>query len=161
MTDEEYQRIKEAEKERLRSVQQLKQVQRALRRQQSLRDALEGLAASRDKLDASGAATDQLAAETARHEARLDLALDAQREKESDAADAEISAEDLKEADRTRRARDLVRQLKQEIGLPPGSSGDAPSDASGDNRPARPGDTDRPAENRPAEDRPDKTIGRM
>ena len=151
MTSEEYERIKEAEKERLRAAKTLRSMQQTLRRQQALRSAVEKIAGAQQALENSEALTDRLAYETARSEARLDLALEAGRALENvappeDTPSAEANSDEDYEAEQ---ARATVRQFKQALGL---TSASAP-----DRSPA----ADTSGEERPGDDRPDKTLGRM
>lgn len=156
MSPEEYQRIKEAEKERLRSVKKLKKALNTLRHQREMREALGRIASSRETLDSSEALLDELAAETARYEARLEIALDAAGEDAPEAADAP-------EADsREKRARALIRQLKQELGNAQEQSGEAdPADTGKAARDAAKSESGSSQQKPSSEDLPDKTIGRM
>lgn len=159
MSPEEYQRIKEAEKERLRSVKKLKKALSTLRHQREMREALGRIASSRETLDSSEALLDELAAETARYEARLEIALDA-----ADTGSASPEADNAPETEsREQRARALLRQLKQEVGDAQEQRGEAdPADkeqAAGD--PAKPEKASSQQKSSSEEDLPDKTIGRM
>ncbi|MDX1547617.1 MAG: hypothetical protein R3247_11545, partial [Rhodothermales bacterium] len=70
MSPEEYQRIKDAEKEHLRQLKKLKSAVRRLGRQQRLTQAVNDLTAGpQDALDTHRELVDQLAFETARQEA--------------------------------------------------------------------------------------------
>lgn len=153
MSPEEYQRIKEAEKERLRSVKKLKKALSTLRHQREMREALGRIASSRETLDSSEALLDELAAETARYEARLEIALDA-----ADTGSASPEADNAPETEsREQRARALLRQLKQEVGDAQEQRGEAdPTDDSAKSENASP--QQKPSSE---EDLPDKTIGRM
>ncbi len=140
MTPEEYQRIKDAEKEHLRKLNALKQAAHRLRRQKQINDALHRLTGGRRQvLDEHEQMMDRLALETARHEARLDLALDAVAETTGDLAA-------LEEALQKDRARALIRRMKQ---------AEAPPEPTA----VKPGPTPAGPEKTPP--LPEKTIGRM
>lgn len=142
MTPEEYQRLKEAEKEHLRKLRALKEAARRLQRQQSINRALHGLTAGRRQvLDEHERTLEELALDTARHEARLDLALDA-------APPAGDPDEELQKA----RARDLIRQMKQAV------AAEAETPSKPDATPKDEAPEDETPENPPL---PEKTIGRM
>lgn len=115
MTPEEFQRLKEAEKAHLRSLQKLKEAARQLRRQQSLTQAVENIVEGpRRVLDEQEALLEQLALDTARSEARLDMAMETLPAETPPA----LSDEEAEEALRAQRAQALLRQLKQEMGAP-------------------------------------------
>lgn len=167
MSPEEYQRIKEAEKEHLRKLKQLKEAVRTFERQKSVNQALEQMSsANRDALDTQAEMVEKLALDTAQHEARLDMALEARADEETAAERAE-AAERLEEEARQARARDLIRQMKAELGMGSGTrertTGGDPSRAPA--APERAEET--PAAGRPENPtgapapRPEKTIGRM
>lgn len=171
MTPEEYQRYKEAEKAHLRKLKELKKAVHTLERQKSLRSAVEKVAEGQDLLEKQKDLVDELALDTARHEARLDMALDS-------AADAENAeqAELLEEELQRERAQALVKQLKREMG-------DDESGAAVDSGQSRRRSADLPDRGvsersekteskmddpvhppnptRGRDDRPEKTIGRM
>ena len=150
MTPEEYQRIKEAEKAHLRKVKELKRAVRTLGRQQRLTKAVESLTGGRAKLDENEALIEQLALDTARSEARLDIALEGASEAERAALEA-AREEEL----RRLRAAELLRQMKQEIAGPQERAGDPEVRA---REAATQAD---PAEGKPEHPLPEKTIGRM
>jgi alanyl-tRNA synthetase len=148
VTPEEYQRLKEAEKAHLRSLRELKKAVRSASRQTRLADAIEGATARpMQALDDHDALIQDLAIETARNEARLDVAL----ESVSGAQDAEIVAEN-EEVLRKARAAELVRQLRGQMEA--GSSG---SDST--TTPAAQEETT--TTEGPGLPLPEKTIGRM
>lgn len=111
MSPEEYQRYKEAEKAHLRKLKELKKAVHTLERQKTVRSAVEKVAEGQDLLEKQKDFVDELAFETARHEARLDVALES-------APDAENQArtEKLEEELQRERAHALVKQLKREMG---------------------------------------------
>ena len=111
MTPEEYQRFKEAEKQHLRKLKELKKAVGKLEREKSIRTAFENVSAGpTDVLNRQKDLVDQLAIETAQHEARLDMALESSKE-----AALEAEAAGLEEELQRDRAQALVRQLKREL----------------------------------------------
>lgn len=151
MTPEEYEQYKEAEKEHLKKLKELKKAVRMLERRKQIRSSLEAVRrSSEDALEAQQDAVDRLAMETAKQEARLELALDSERGPEG-ALD-----EDLRRA----RARALVDALKSsmESGPPEDRLAGRPPARASDFKPGN-GAAVNPTMDR--EDRPDKTIGRM
>jgi uncharacterized phage protein gp47/JayE len=149
LTPEEYQRLKEAEKEHLRSLRKLKQTVRSLQRQKKLTDAVENVTTKpMDALSDHDALVQELAMETARNEARLDVALESLS---SDTAkEAALDAE-AEETLRKAKAAELVRQLRSQVdatapgSTAPGVESKSPvaNDSSGHDK------------------LPEKTIGRM
>ncbi|SHL08807.1 hypothetical protein [Rhodothermus profundi] len=106
MHPEDYQRLKEAEKEHLRALRQLKQAVRMLRRRRAIDEALARLERQTEKtLTAHDEALARLALETAYQEARLELAL---------AGRVPPSAEEVDPVQTRRRAQELLRQLREE-----------------------------------------------
>ncbi|MFT5142722.1 MAG: DNA-binding PucR family transcriptional regulator [Rhodothermales bacterium] len=163
MSPEEYQRLKEAEKAHLRSLRELKQAVRGLNRQKKLTDAVVNATVKpMASLDDHDALVQELAMETARNEARLDVALEsigADPDKAGPTS-AQVSAAD-EDLLRKAKAADLVRQLKLQLGV-------QGPDVSGTRSPAASNTT--AAESKSASDAsasvpspplPDKTIGRM
>jgi phage shock protein A len=132
MTDEEYERIKAEEKEHLRKMKELKEKARRLQRSQKTREAAEGVDRARGALDENSTLARRLEEETARNEARFELAFG-----ESDASPS-TEGTNAPEA----RAKELVRRLREEMNV--GDEDDAD-----------------PASNDTTDDRPDNTIGRM
>lgn len=147
MSPEEFQRIKDAEKEHLRQLKKLKSAVRRLGRQQRLTQAVNDLTAGpQDALDTHSELVDQLAFETARQEARLEIALENQASEDDAAPEPpEVLEEDLLKA----RAQTLVRQIKQQMGVPGGE----------DDAGAPPAPPERAAPAAP-DTRPEKTLGR-
>lgn len=77
MTDDEFNRIKEEEKEHLRQMRALKKAVHLLERQRSVTSALEEMTnRSREALEANEQLIEEIVTDTARQEARLDVALD-------------------------------------------------------------------------------------
>jgi len=179
MTPEEYQRVKEAEKEHLRKLKELKSAVRLLRRRNSVNRALGDMAtgpqAARDVHDEM---VEKLAIETAQKEARMEIALEnAQLEGAENAATTPTrSAEELEEEMLKERAQSLLRQIKLEMGTPtdePAAPASAttpkeriatPEVPKADKTIGRPSSAAKPAQAKesPAEvEAPEKTIGRM
>ena len=171
MTPEEFQRYKEAEKAHLRKLKELKKAVHTLERQKSMRSAVEKIAEGQDLLEKQKDLVDELALDTARHEARLDMALDSEVDAET-AEKAELMEEELQRE----RAQALVKQLKREMGdVDDGASIDSgqPQRRSADlpgrgvserlGKPESKGDGPVHPSNptRGRDDRPEKTIGRM
>lgn len=164
MTPEEYQRLKEAEKEHLRSLRKLKQAVRDLERQKKLSDAVEKATVSpMDSLDRHNALVRDLAMETARNEARLDVALESIS---SDQVQQQAQSAEDEEAIRKAKAADLVRRLRSQA-LEPASGAQSPGagaarsagagskkSSSAESPEKKPGETAKPP-------LPEKTIGRM
>ena len=153
MTPEEYERIKEAEKEHLRKLKQLKQQVRDLERKKKVADALDDMvkAPGEDILGTHEEMMGKLQEETALREARLEIALEEQGlDAATPAEPAGPSEEELQKA----RAEALVKQMKTQMGQatePPAKKQDPASDVA-------PEATDEA----PTEDSlPEKTIGRI
>lgn len=164
MTPEEYERFKEAEKEHLRALKKLKEAARQNRRRASINQALGDMAGAVEKvpLDVHDEMLDKLSLDTARQEARLEIALENAALREAAAQGAEPDArsqEDLDEEMLKARAKTLLEQMKLQMGIttpdtPPQTAappkGTAPKAASeAEAKPSSPSD------------RPEKTIGRM
>lgn len=139
MTDEEFQRIKEAEKDRLRAQKQLRSALEALKRRNKVQSVVRRMSQRASHLlrETEDLAR-TLATEAGRQAARLEVLIDEETNGEGALREAD-------EALREERAEAVVRRLKVEEGL-----GDtvAPED-----REINDGDR--------ADDRPEKTIGRM
>lgn len=117
MTQEEFDRIKEEEKQHLRQLRDLKRTYWQAQQKKSLVDSLTGMT------DALGNATsreevDQLMREAAFQEARLELALEGE-EKESE---TEVVKEEDLEATQKAEAASLLNQIKHELGEAPASN---------------------------------------
>ena len=133
MKREEFERIKEAEKAHLRKLKELKQAALRLGRQQRLTRAVDEIAgAADDPMGTHEEFVEKLAFEAARSEAKLEMALESQAEKAAE-ADAEAAEALDEEALVKARARDLLRQMKQQMGVPdaeataPAAEADAPA----------------------------------
>ncbi len=157
MTPEEYQRVKEAEKEHLRALKRLKKAVRQLERSKSIAQSVTRMTAgSENVLDTHREMVDKLAMETAHYEAKLEVALESASDRAERAEREEALAkadEDLQRA----RARDLIDQIRSEL------------QAGAEEAPAAPDVEDRTTSKEPppgdseGEDKPmpEKTIGRM
>lgn len=152
MSPEEYQRIKEAEKEHLRKLREIKQASRGLRRKKSIADALGKITGSMQQtFNQHQEALDKLDQDTFQNEARLDVALMNADDREKERAKYEQTA--AFEADLAKaKAQDLVQQMKIEMGL-----------AGATNRPQQ-ASSSKASEANPtpaSEPLPEKTVGRM
>ncbi len=165
MTPEEFQKIKDAEKEHLRSLKELKQAVRNLERQKKLTGAVSNITKSEDLLDNHDSLVDKLAVETAHNEARLEIALESAAAKES-IQRAEEARNKLDSDLQQIRAKDLVRQLKTQMGetdtpstIPPSAHQDSQAASS----PTDPisSRSDAVSSNAEETDLPEKTLGRM
>ncbi len=147
MTREEFNKIKEAEKDHLRKLKKLKQAARQLERQKSVSRAVTDMTSSvRNTLDRHADAMDMISTEAALNEARLEFALentDVSSEKLSELADEETLSKS--------RAQDFVRQMKGAHETPDAQTspdGDALDEEAHDSEPDH-------------DELPEKTIGRM
>lgn len=142
MTPEEFNKIKEAEKDHLRKLKKLKQVARQLERQKSVTRAVTDMTSSmRDTLDRHADAMDMITTEAALNEARLEFALE-----NSDVSDEKLTEMADEETLSKSRAKDLIRQMKGER-----ESTDA------DTAPIEKVHASEPG----SDELPEKTIGRM
>lgn len=160
MTAEEFEKIKQAEKEHLRKLRKLKDTVRQLERQKKVSRAISDMTSSiTEKLDVHDEMVQRLAVDAALNEARLEIALE-----QSDEADQKAQLardeEDLAKA----RARQVVGRIRK-TDEPSRSTefvskqeGESPSSATG-RTPSDPGSTARTSENQ--DKLPEKTIGRM
>lgn len=83
MTPEEFEKIKEAEKEHLRKMRQLKTAVRELERQKKISGAIADMTSSiEDKLDVHDEMINRVAVDAALNEARLEIALERTEEKD-------------------------------------------------------------------------------
>lgn len=166
MTKEEFERLKAAEKEHLRAKKKLQATLKSLRRKQNVQSAVDRLARSaQHALDRASDLIGQLTSESARAEARLDVALDDDMHDAAPPADADVEAYETKR--KAERARELVRQMKQaeRVPSPPESTSSAPLDRTdepssdaGATSPANDLSTSSPDDE---DSLPEKTIGRM
>jgi chromosome segregation ATPase len=142
MTDDEFQRLKEAEKEHLREKKQLRTQLAALKRRSQAQGLVQRMRQGAERLlRETESLVDTLRAQVASNEARLE-----------GAAEADDRADDLHEADealREERAESLVRQYKAASGAVTSSSRREDE--------ADPGSSDAGS----PQEGPDKTIGRM
>jgi hypothetical protein len=160
MSPEEYERLKEAEKEHLRQLRKIKETARSLQRQQRVQHALIDMAGNMQRLgETHDEFTEKLAMGTALGEARLDMALEAAAQRPEAAPDADADLENL-------RAQALIRQMKLEMGAreaaleTPAPSGTTalPEKTIGPMKPPTEASASPPATEAPL---PEKTIGRM
>lgn len=155
MTDEEFERLKAAEKEHLRAKKKLQATLKQLRQKKQVRSAVERLARSaQSALDRASELIDRLTAETARDEARLDVALDNET---VDATDDAVAAYEAERRDEEARA--LVRQMKHAQRIPSRSPDTARAPTDDSEAGATSSDDDLSTSS--SDDLPDKTIGRM
>ena len=162
MTPEEYQRIKEAEKEHLRALRKLRKAVRDLERSKSIASSVTRMGSSSESvLDTHRELVDKLAMETARYEARLEVALDSAGED----AEKMRQAEELERMDaelQKERARGLVDRIRGEIQA--GDDVPEPNEGVGgesDNTEVRTPRSKSAAAESPGGKLPEKTIGRM
>lgn len=142
MTPEEYQRLKETEKEHLRKIRELKGMARQAERSRKVTGAVSDMVSSAERLlDEHREMTDRLTHDAALQEARLEIALEAADEK---ATAINQEAEDEAELARIR-ARQTMNESRSTVASAPKSSGAL--------------DTAEPSN--PSSSMPEKTIGRM
>ncbi|HEX7069373.1 MAG TPA: hypothetical protein VF190_01145 [Rhodothermales bacterium] len=143
MTDEEFNRLKEEEKAHLRQMRSLKRAVRLLERQRSVTSALEEMTTrSKAALEANEKLIEEIAFDTARQEAKLDVALES----------TEVPNPDLLDDLAAARARALVDDVRRETAKPESATPN-PSDSPAE-KPAAP-DKARP------DSLPEKTLGRL
>ncbi len=170
MTNEEFERLKAAEKEHLRTKKKLQATLKSLRRKQNIRSTVDRLAKSaQSALDRASDLIGQLTNESARGEARLEMALDDELHDDKPSADPDVEAYEAKQD--TARARQLVRTMKQMQRVPPPPVPSKPSgqtarsqkaSADENNADATSADDDLSASSSDDDDDlPEKTIGRM
>lgn len=112
MTPEEYQRIKEAEKDHLRKLKKLKEAHRQLERQQKVTKAVTDMTSSiSEKMDVHDDMMSRIATESAINEARLEMAIESRESEDLETQSLEDELELAKV-----KARELIRQLKAEEG---------------------------------------------
>lgn len=167
MTDEEYQRLKEAEKEHLRAKKKLQQALQTLRRKQRVRDAVDRIARSaQGALDRASDLIDKLTSETAHNEARFEIARDEVDDSDAPASDSELDAFEAER--RAARARQLIQQMKQAKSVSASrkrksrSSDEAQASSPSDESASGATSSDKDLSTSSTDDDlPDKTIGRM
>ncbi|NBB86946.1 MAG: hypothetical protein GVY12_12120 [Bacteroidetes bacterium] len=168
MTNEEFEHIKEEEKAHLREIRKLRNMAKHLRARRSVQAALERmLDGSREVLDTHDEMVRRLAVETARHEARLDLALESPASSPEDVAAGDDPMESLDDALLKARARQLLDRMTAAAADDGDAAAAESPEASGsgsalDRPTADPAD---PADQRPADEQdapppPRKTLGR-
>lgn len=165
MTEEEFEKIKEAEKEKLRAQKKLRKLKRALRRKQTIRSAVQRMAeGAQSVLSRSTELMEKLTSETARQQARLEVAMDVIEEDPDLETDADVNAYEAER--KAARAKELIRQMKQSGPSNPertrssGQSSSSSNTKSGDKTSS--GATDSgTTSSTPDDDLPEKTIGRM
>lgn len=139
MTEGEFDRLKNEEKEHLRQMRALKNAVKLVERQRSVTSALEEMTSrSKAALEANERLIEEIAYDTALNEARLDVALDA-----SDAPQA-----DPEEEAAAMRARALVEETRRAT-----EAGQQSTSDTGESTSAEPGDRPQPL--------PEKTLGRL
>ena len=171
MTPEEYTRFKEAEKEHLRALKKLKEQARRAQRRKSVNQALANMVGgAQDSFDVHEEMVDKLAIETARQEARLEIAMEnAALEETARSQTPTRSQEELEEELLKERAKTLLEQMKLQMGMAtPPAPEETPSKTLSKHAVQKrlPAETERPASEAtekpsPPVDRPEKTIGRM
>ena len=142
MTDEEFERIKAAEKNHLRAKQRFQKTMDTLKRQNKVQSTVRQMRAAANRLLRDNEdLVSRVQSWTARQAARLEVALTS----ETEAADDDLTEaeEELREA----RADELVRQYKAASAERPRTGGDEEDPTDGDAS--------------PEEALPEKTIGRM
>lgn len=136
MTDEEFEQLKEAEKEHLRAKERLRSTLDALKRRNRVQSVVRRMQRGAERLlDETEALVNSLHRSVARGEAKMDLSLDEQ------------AGEEVEQEQREARAEALLRQYKaaQSSSVRGHSGGDKEGEPDGDSSP----------------DGPEKTIGRM
>lgn len=142
MTDEEYQRLKEAEKEHLRAKKRLQSRLAALKQRSRTRSVVQQMKSGAERLlEETGSLVETLRRTVVQREARMDVALE------------DVGEDDLQEDEealREERAERLLRQYKS-----------AQSTSNRSRRSAERPDEEDGAGSGPAREGPEKTIGRM
>lgn len=147
MTPEEFNRLKEAEKDHLRKLKKLKDTARMLERQKNVSRAVTDMTTSMEaKLSEHTDIMDQIAADAALSEARLEIAMESNEK-------ADRVAQELKDEETLskERAKQLIRQMKAESGEESKISSARAQTESKKKTPKKD----------QAENLPEKTIGRM
>lgn len=118
MTPEEFERLKEAEKDHLRKLKKLKDAARMLERQKKVSRAVTDMTSSMEqKLSEHADIMDQIAAAAALSEARLEIAMESSEKVDRVAQEMQDEETLSKE-----RAKQLIRQMKAESGDEPEAS---------------------------------------
>lgn len=148
MKDEEFERIKEAEKERLRVQKRLRNTIESLKRRNEVQQVVRRMSQGAKRLlDKTEAFAEEVASQAARHAARLEVAAD-----EELGTDSSLSEDE--ESLREERAAAVVHLLKTEEEPRAASDSSTSSARSGEEAASDEADEE-------ASDVPDKTIGRM
>jgi len=151
MTPEEFEKIKEAEKDHLRKVRKLKSAVKQLERQKKISGALNDLTTSmQDKFDDHDEMMSRVAIDAALNEARLEIALESSQEADRGAQLAQDEA-DLAKA----KARDVMQQFREMTDSESAVDQTESTPEKSSTRRVRPGKPDS------RDDLPEKTIGRM
>lgn len=147
MTDEEYERIKEGEKERLRAQKRLRSALESLKRRNDVQKVVRRMSEGAQRLlRKTGELADELASQAARQAARLEVATDTEEKEEA--------LDQAEEILREKRAQEVVDRMKSQE--EPRMSGQTRrSTTRSEEAPASPSEDEQPTEG------PDKTIGRM
>lgn len=160
MSPEEFERLKNEEKEHLRKLRALKNQHREVQQKASILGALRGMRNPDLEADTDGR-TERLFLDAATQEARLDLALESDAARQQAAQD-EADLEQIRKA----KAEEMIRQMKAGMGETP-STPDAPradtarTDAAAPSGPKTIGRTPPTPDDTPdAASRDAKTIGR-
>lgn len=145
MTDDEFQRLKDAEKKHLRAKKRLQRTLKALKQRNEVQGVVRRMKqGARHLLEETESLVDSLRRSVAKREARFEVALDEE--------DEDMDLHEAEETLREERAEALVQKFKQEESQSTSSrphASDREDDASSD-------DVDESGQNGP-----DKTIGRM
>jgi len=171
MTPEEFERFKEAEKDHLRKIRDLKKANKQFVQQSKISRAVTDMATGMNELyDEHREMLDRLQMGTLQNEARMEVALDSvDMDPVSEAQDAAALEADM-EAIKKARAKELIRQMKLEGSSSTENAAKAPvqsapvQNASSQSSPS--GSSSRtPLSEKPkpttSSDLPEKTIGRM
>ena len=126
MTPEEFEKIKQAEKEHLRKVRKLKNTVRQLERQKKISGAISDMTSSMtEKFDVHDDMVQRLAIDNALNEARLEIALE-QSEEADKKAQLARDEEDLAQL----QARQVVGQMRETAEKAPSENDDSEKKAS-------------------------------
>lgn len=168
--NEEFERIKEEEKVHLRKLKELKQMLTGARRLNTTRASLDEMTSESERLlEENDALVRGLSQDAAIQDARMDMALAGEAERNAGAAQR-VDPEEQEEELCKIRAQELIRQMKSQFGGAPDQSASSstlrespeaariPSEKSIGRPPREPEQPEDPAGPNSA---PEKTIGRM
>ena len=142
MTDDEFERLKEEEKEHIRQIRALKKAARLLKRQRSVTDALEEMTSrSRAALEASERFIEEIGLDAAHAEARMEVATE----------DVISDHPSLEEEAKVLRARAILDELRDPATTKSGKS----------DRPKEEPEKEGESKTDDREKLPEKTLGRM